>query len=96
MKLVYTYTARGSLRQLASYLKKNNLDTHFIKNYIKELREGISKVLTTFPEAGVVEQIDELTCKKIIVKDQVVLYQYKPEQKLIKIIIIYRHNLPTL
>lgn len=96
MNLVYTHKARASLRDITYYLKKNGLDSKFIKNYINDVRTGIKKVLTVFPEAGTEQSIDGYTCRRIMVQEHSVLYRYAPEQRLIKILLIYRYNQPTL
>lgn len=58
MKVVYTSKAAASLKEIAFYLRENHLTSEAIKAYVEDIREGIHKLLTTFPEAGVVSVIE--------------------------------------
>ncbi len=74
-------TNRASLRDLAYYLKKNGLDSKFIENYMNDIRAGIKKVLTVFPETGTEQNIDGYTCRRIMLQEHSVLYRYNSEQR---------------
>ncbi len=96
MRIVYTHKAQNSLKEIANYLKENDLELSFIKNHLEEIRFGIKKLLTIFPEAGVEMEIDFIHCRRIMVKKYSVLYRYIKELQTIQILLIYSSNEPTL
>lgn len=96
MKLVYTFKARSALREIANFLKQNHLASSFIVNYLEETRADIRKILTTFPEIGSKYNLEGFDCRKVVVRNYSVLYSYDSKQQLIKILFIYKQNLPSL
>lgn len=96
MRIQYTTRATKSLGDIAIYLRKNSLDSVFIKNYIEEIREEIKSLLSIFPEAGVEKVVDSHHCRRIMIKKHSVLYRYFPEKKHIHILLVYRSNIPKL
>lgn len=96
MKIVYTNKASESLREIVRFLIENKLDKSFIKKHLIEIKQGISDLLSVFPEAGVEVKMDNLTCRRIMVKSYNVLYRHQPNKSLIQVLLVYKHNQPKL
>lgn len=96
MKLFYTPKARLCLTQVAGYLKESDLSGGFMKKHIQELRQNIRNLLTTFPEAGIEQFVDGVNCRRVVIKEYSILYNYESNSNQIHILLIFKHNLPSL
>jgi mRNA-degrading endonuclease RelE of RelBE toxin-antitoxin system len=66
----------------------------FVKKYLVEIKDGILKLLGTFPESGVPFKVDNIECRKITVNNYSVLYSLDKDKVII--LLIFKQNLPHL
>ena len=92
MGVVFTPRAQQSLLEIGFYLKEQNVSADFIRHYLKNIKTTIKSLLAMFPESGVIVIINGRECRRIIVKDYSVVYQYKNNQ--VTVLLLYKENNP--
>ncbi|SFR49138.1 type II toxin-antitoxin system RelE/ParE family toxin [Thiomicrospira sp. ALE5] len=90
----YTPKARESIKQIAHYLIGQTKSKAFVKKHLDDFRASLCQLLTTFPEAGVQIQIEEISCRRVVVSGYSVLYLLEPEYAII--LLVYKQNEPKL
>lgn len=92
---IFTTKARVSLKQIASYLQENNLNKSFITEHLEELKNGSINILTKLPESDNELEINNVLCRKLVVKNYTILYRFDSPQ-LVRVLLVYKQNRPHL
>jgi len=69
MQIIFTKKATERLNAIADYLYQQKCSKPFVLNYLKEFKTCLNKVLTQFPEAGILvpeygDGIRRIVCKE--------------------------------
>jgi mRNA-degrading endonuclease RelE of RelBE toxin-antitoxin system len=94
LQIEFTQQATISLLEIGQYLLDEKLSKQFVKKYLVEIKDGILKLLGTFPESGVPFKVDNIECRKITVNNYSVLYSLDKDKVII--LLIFKQNLPHL
>jgi len=91
MQIIFTKKATERLNAIADYLYQQKCSKPFVLNYLKEFKTCLNKVLTQFPEAGILVPEYGDGIRRIVCKEYSFLYQITHNQ--IDILTIFKENL---